>query len=210
MKSEEFHDLLQKKLKQEPPAVINGLIYFRELVLKENENQNLTRLTSPKDFFEGHLLDVLELNPLLELKFPALDLGSGAGVPGLLSAILKKRHWILCDSEIKKAEFLKKAIQKLSIQDVEVFAGRGEDFLKKHTVETVVSRAVGSVQKIYSWIRKCSTWNILILFKGPNWEKEWQEFQSCAWRKELKLMRCHEYFVGDEKKRRRIVCLKRI
>lgn len=183
---------------------------FYQLVLEENEIQNLTRLTTPEDFYWSNCVDVYYLHKFGNLQYPSLDLGSGAGVPGLLSGLLTGKPWILTDSEGHKAEYLQRAVNTLGLNSqIQVFSGRAEAFLKKNHAETIVARAVGSVEKMYSWIRKCSTWNNLVLLKGPGWEEEWKRFQAGPFKDELSVSSENTYFVGEERKTRKIVCLKR-
>jgi 16S rRNA G527 N7-methylase RsmG len=92
---------------------------------------------------------------------------------------------------------------------VEVFGGRAEVFLRKHRVESVVARAVGKVEKIFGWIQECSTWNKLILLKGPGWIEEWQEFEGSKFRKKLRVVGEHRYQVGASEKSRVIIALER-
>jgi 16S rRNA (guanine527-N7)-methyltransferase len=185
------------------------VVRFREEVLRENEVQNLTRILSPRDFYEGHVVDVLELRKF-GIAFPALDLGAGVGVPGLLSAVIYgEEGWISCDSEQKKAEFVSRMADFFELKGFRAVSGRAEDFLAKDRVETVVSRAVGPVSRIYGWIGACSTWNSLVLLKGPRWEEEWAEFQKTSQRKRLKIHSEQRYTVGPEAKRRVIVRLDR-
>jgi len=187
---------------------IAPILSFYELVLKENETQNLTRLTSPSDFYYGHVVDVLELLKSFQLQYPILDLGSGVGVPGILVALLADGEWVLAESEKRKAEYLQQAVLTFNLGSrVKVFPGRAETYLKGNSLPTVIARAVGPVERIYSWIRSCSTWNNLILFKGPGWTDEWADFQKGRYRRELSLEKEHLYTVGPENKSRRIVHL---
>lgn len=188
---------------------------FHRLLLEENELQNLTKLTSPKDFVEGHLVDVKELFRSRLVEYPAMDLGSGCGVPGLLAAVLGEGEWILAESETRKAEYLARAADGLLLSKrVKVFSGRAEAFLSKCGAQSapasIVARAVGPVSRIYGWIRPCSTWNKLILLKGPRWEEEWQDFLKEQGANHLKLLATHEYSVGAENKKRIIVQLGRV
>src|SRR4051794_6497333 len=102
-------------------ARLRVLDYYEELA-RENKVQNLTRLISPPDFFEGHLMDVLELEKTSWVSAQAMDLGSGSGVPGLLAACVNpKSHWVLAESELRKREFLESTVAKLGLgQRVEV------------------------------------------------------------------------------------------
>jgi 16S rRNA (guanine527-N7)-methyltransferase len=182
--------------------------YYERLVT-ENEIQNLTRLSSPEDFIEGHLIDVRELLKTGFLEYPAADLGSGAGVPGLLAAAIEPARWLLIESERQKARFLQETATALGLSTVQVFAERGESVLKQHSAKSVVARAVGPVDRIFGWL-KSSTWNKLILLKGPKWEEEWSSFQRTGVGKKLRLTGSHAYEVGKENKRRLIVCLERV
>lgn len=207
--SEELEGLLKEAGVE--AAFFPRILQFYQIVLAENEVQNLTRLTSPSDFFLGHLWDVLELNRLGWVGFPAMDLGTGGGVPGIPMAILGGGQWVLADSEKKKAEYLQRAVDNLGLSEqVRVFAGRAEDFLKNNSVDSIVVRAVGPVDRIYSWIRPCSTWNKLVLLKGPSWEEEWNRFLTTKWKKELKIEKEHEYLVGPEQKKRKVILLTRV
>jgi len=203
-------DFLLKRAGLESETVRSRVQAFYQQLQRENEIQNLTRLISGEDFLNGHVLDVLELLNLGWVEFPALDMGSGGGIPGLLAAAIQESQWILCDSEKRKAEYLFRVVSELGLNDsVQVFSGRAEDYLKNHSVKSVVARAVGPVDRLYSWIRKCSTWNTLILLKGPSWEVEWKRFQKNRWSDELKLRDEYSYSVGPEAKRRRIIRLDR-
>ena len=109
-----------------------------------------------------------------------------------------------------KAEFLRRASEFLGLgSEVDVFAGRAEDFLRNNRVETVVARAVGPVERIFGWIGRCSTWNTLVLLKGLGWEEEWRKFQEGGHARKLKIVDEYRYEVGAEKKKRVIVRLKR-
>jgi 16S rRNA (guanine(527)-N(7))-methyltransferase RsmG len=186
------------------------ILAFYELMRLENEVQNITRLVGPSDFIDYHLSDVLELLKTHGLVYPILDLGSGGGIPGVLAALIDQQNWILTESEQRKAEYLQRTVNQLGLSErVSVFSGRAELYLKSHRVGTIASRAVGSVEKIYGWIRKCSTWNKLILFKGPGWEAEWKSFLDSPFRNELQVVGEVNYFVGPEKKTRKLIQLKR-
>jgi 16S rRNA (guanine(527)-N(7))-methyltransferase RsmG len=186
------------------------VLAFYELVLEENKVQNLTRLVTPSDFYYGHIVDVKELLSSSILTFPAMDLGSGCGVPGLLAAVIREDQWVLADSEGRKADFLRRAVTNLGVDGrVRVFSGRAEEYLRINSVDTVVARAVGTAERIFSWIGICSTWNKLVLLKGPGWEEEWNNFNQSRYRNKLRIGRVQKYHVGPEAKTRIIVELER-
>ncbi len=184
------------------------VVHFYELLAAENLKQNLTRLISPEDFKSGHLVDVLELLKTGWIDYPVVDLGSGCGVPGLLAAVIAPGDWTLVESEKRKADFLQRAVDELSLHaQVQVRAERLEGYLKNHTTHSIVARAVGTVEKIYSWISKCSTWNTLILLKGPSWDEEWNQFENSRYRGKLRILGIHSYHIAESGRERKIIKL---
>lgn len=206
----EFRKLLKEAWPELAVVRQELTLRFYRIVLAENEVQNLTRLTSPKEFIDGHVMDVKALLKSGLVSFPAMDLGSGGGVPGLLAAAFTEDPWILAESEGRKSAFLQSAAERLELPNVEVFHGRGEDYLKSSDVSAIVARAVGPVDRIYAWLRGCSTWNKLVLLKGPAWDAEWKSFSESKYAGELEVEAEYNYTAGEPPRRLRIVKLGRI
>jgi 16S rRNA (guanine527-N7)-methyltransferase len=205
----DFRVLIEGARPEMPAPQVDRLVRFRDLVIDENSRQNLTRLTEASQFWDGLVLDAVVLQQSGLLEFPALDLGTGSGVPGLVCALLGESPWILVDSERRKTEFVARAAQELGVQGhVSVRWGRIEALLPTLEVGSVVAKAVGPVERIYGWIRGCSTWNSLVLLKGPAWDEEWAEFLASKFGKELQIDRVYEYRAGD--RLRRLVRLVRV
>ncbi len=193
------------------PSVSNKVLDYYRLLIVENEKQNLTRLISPQDFFEGHLLDCIEGERSGLIGKNAVDLGSGCGVPGLLMAILNpERNWTLCESEVGKAKFLEEASKQLELERVKVFYGRIEELMKSAQADSIVARAVGTAQKLMTWLEKSSTWNNLVLFKGPKWPVELEELSRSRFKRSTQSIVEFSYEVGAEKKQRVLVSIPRV
>jgi len=210
-----FRGLFAKHASEVDADAVSRACAFAKLVLNENEIQNLTRLVTPESFFDGFVWDCLTFLKSDSGSLQLLDLGSGAGVPGLLCACLDSptslRKWTLVDSEKKKADFLTAAVMQLGLTGaVSVVSGRGEVFLA-NTKETfaIVAKAVGPVGRIYSWIRECSTWNKLVLFKGPAWNEEWASFQLETPKSGLKVINQENYSSLDGLHARKIITIER-
>ena len=121
-----------------------------ELVLEGNSKQNLTRITAADDFWEKHLWDslrgVLAFWDREDIK--VIDIGTGAGFPGLPIAIAKPTWQVtLVDSKQKKVAFVEETIQTLGLSNAIAQWGRGEDINKlgqyKKKYDLAVVRAVG-------------------------------------------------------------------
>ena len=206
-----FQERVRSLFPEVSDSELAALERFRELVILENKTQNLTRLVGEQDFVEGHLVDCFELIRSGLMGVICMDLGSGAGVPGIPCALLESREWVLCDSEVRKAEFLSRTVEELGLTStVRVFAGRAEKWLSDQSVDTIVVRAVGPVSRILGWIGQCSTWNKLLLLKGKGWDEEWNAEESFLARKRLKITGQHDYVVGQERKQRTIIQLTRV
>ena len=211
MPNTDFLELLKANLPKVEVGRLTKIVQFRELILQENKVQNLTRLTTPEDFFYGHTVDAIELIKAGLIDYPAIDMGSGAGVPGILCAILEPQSWILCESEKKKAQFLIHCLAELKLENVHVVADRTENWLKDNEAQSIVARAVGPIDRIYGWLSKCSTWNNLVLLKGPSWDEEWAQFSSKTIGKKLQIVKKIDYEIGTVEKRSRcLVKIKRL
>jgi 16S rRNA (guanine527-N7)-methyltransferase len=208
-----FLELLSSHKEEFPYDSLELFADYYQCVLEESEVQNLTTQLTPEQFYEVHFLDCLEFvrSGLLNSDNVLFDLGSGLGVPGLGTAILSaEEKWVLSESEKGKADFLLRTVERLGLSErVKVVYGRAEQILDSFADPTVVIRAVGPISRIMNWISTCSTWNRLILFKGPGWQDEWNSDSSKKARAKLRSLRTHNYFVGADRKTRIIVELEK-
>ena len=192
-------------------AQANALVGFRNAVVLENKIQNLTRILDESSFFHENIRDAHELSRVLPKNAQVLDIGSGNGVPGLPLAIFREDlRVVLSDSEAMKADFLRRCVSEFSLSNVSVFTGRAELYLTKDRTDFLVARAVGPISRIYSWISECSTWNKIVLLKGPGWEEEWNSHESKKARAKLSIESVLEYSTeGAISKTRKIITLKK-
>ena len=134
-----------------PEGAEQELLRFLELLQHWNRTINLTAVREIDDMVAAHLLDSLAIRPWLAGD-RILDVGSGAGLPGIPLAIAEPhRYFVLLDSAAKRCRFLTQAILELGLANVWVENRRVEDYLvssdKVPPFTTITARAFSSLDK---------------------------------------------------------------
>jgi len=124
------------------------LLTFIELLHKWNQAFNLTAVRDPKQMISRHLLDSLSILSFLEGD-QILDVGTGAGLPGIpLSILCPEKHFYLLDSHMKKQVFVDKVVGLLSLKNVKPIHARVEAYQPEQKFSTIVTRAFATPEKI--------------------------------------------------------------
>ncbi len=130
--------------------IANKLEIYATFLLEYNTHTNLTAIKTKEEVYLKHFYDSLTLTKIANFENQnILDIGTGAGFPGLVLAIVfPKLNVTLLDSNNKKITFLKECIQKLNLNNVEVIYSRAEDFTKnkREYYDYVTSRAVAELR----------------------------------------------------------------
>ena len=127
------------------------LAYLAELE-KWNAAYNLTAIRDPREMVTRHLLDSLVMVP--QVRGPLLDVGSGAGLPGIPLAIARPELAVtVLDSNGKKARFLRHAARALKLGNVQVVEARVEDHRPAAPYAAITSRAFATLKDFFSLTR---------------------------------------------------------
>lgn len=161
----------------------NQLVSYMELTLKANESFNLTANDTKESFMIKNIIDSLLIVKNLDLDGKnILDLGSGAGLPGIPLAIYyKNTNFTLLEPLTKRANFLKEIAQKIGLKNVKVVNDRAEIFIKnaRESYDFVTSRAVSRLNILLELsIPFLKVGGKLIAYKGINYQEEINESKN--------------------------------
>ena len=160
-------------------ATQTQLVQFVALLAKWNRAYNLTAVREPAAMISRHLLDSLAVLP--HLHGPrVLDVGSGAGLPGIPLALARPDwQFTLLDSNGKKTRFITQAVTELGLANVTVVQSRVEDYQDASGFDTVITRAFAAVAAVVTaTARLCAPQGQLLLMKGVYPEQELAELPS--------------------------------
>ena len=140
-----------------PANAQQKLLHYLHLIVKWNKHFNLSGITAIQEMVPLHLLDSLAVSPYLEGE-RILDIGSGAGLPGIPLAIANPdKNFVLLDSNGKKTRFLFQVKVALELSNVEIINARVDEYLS--TADTgefslITCRAFSSLSSIVKMIEK--------------------------------------------------------
>ena len=118
------------------------LLEYLQLLQKWNQVYNLTAIDEPRRMLAYHLLDSLSLIPHLAGAHKLLDVGSGAGLPGIPLAIaLPETLWTMLDSNARKTRFIRQALAHCGLRNAQVVQSRVQDYHAPDSLDVIVSRA---------------------------------------------------------------------
>ncbi len=187
-----------------------GLLWkFHNFLRARNPELNLTRIHNFTNIVYKHYVDSIFPALLTDLPSSLLDLGSGAGFPGIPLKIYKPElKLILAEGRGKRIDFLSSAVEKLGLEGVEI-VGRKIGPGYTCSVPAIISRAVLSIPETLETVKYCITaGGLVILMKGPGCSDELAEAEE-RFRGGFELIEDRAYAIPGTPHRRRLVIFKR-
>lgn len=130
-------------------AAVEKFVVFIRLLEKWNRVTNLTAVRDPLQMVTRHILDSLAVVPFLT-RGSLLDVGSGAGLPGVPIAIARPGLDVtLLDANAKKSRFVRQAAAELGLDNIQVVQARMQEYQPGRSFDMVISRAVASLDELY-------------------------------------------------------------
>lgn len=220
MSFEEFKEKMEKYLKKIDMVVdskkVESLYNFMNFLIEENKKINLTAITEENDIILKHFIDSIIIQNYIEEGNNIIDVGTGAGFPGIpLKIFNEEKKFVLLDSLNKRINFLNAVIKKLNLKNIQAIhyraedAGHKEEYREKHDI--VLSRAVSRLNTLVEYMMpfikiggKC------ICLKGPNIKDEIEEAKNAIEILGGKIERIEEYVLPESDIERTVVIIKRV
>ena len=193
---------------------LNKLEKYAELLIEYNKKFNLTAITKLEEIYLKHFYDSLTLIKVIDLdkELKVLDIGTGAGFPGIVLKIFyPKLELTLLDSNNKKITFLNEVTKELGLEKLKCIHGRAEELSKefREYFDIVTSRAVASLRILTELAVPYTKVNgYFIALKGKA-EEELKEAESTIKKLDCKIEEKEKLILPDNTSERTIIKIKK-
>lgn len=188
---------------------------YMQLLLEWNEKINLTTIVEPEQIIVKHFLDSLTIKKYIEDEKNIIDVGTGAGFPGMPLAIEKNNNVTLLDSLNKRINFLNDVKEKIGLENVVTVHSRAEDAAKdkkyRECFDYAVSRAVAPMNVLLEYLLPfVKVEGKVICMKGPNVKEEMDNSEKVAKILGGKIEKVEELEIPEIDMKRTVVIVKKI
>lgn len=197
---------------------INNFEKYREILLETNKFLNLTTITETTEMNYKHFLDSIIILNYLDLKKDTslIDIGTGAGFPGLPLKIIRSDLKItLMDSLNKRIKFLDKVISELNLENINAIHGRAEELGKnikfRENYDVAISRAVSKLNTLVEYaLPFVKVGGIFISMKGPSGRDEVKESEKGIKLLGGKIEKIVDYTLDYKDSKRTLIIIKKV
>ena len=177
------------------------LLSYLDLVLVRNEQINLTAVRDRNEALVKHVLDSLAITDLPEYQQAKtiIDIGTGAGFPGALLAIVSPdKEFVLLDSTLKRLRVIDEFAETLNIKNLRTVHARAEEISRKPeysgAFDICVSRAVANLEKLSGWcLPFVKKGGYFISYKGENYDEELEQAAKALKKNKARLSYVESY-----------------
>ena len=217
----QFKEILCKECKLQNIEInedtIQKLSIYKDLLLEWNEKMNLTAITDEYEIIVKHFVDCLECSKAIKDEKKIIDVGTGAGFPGMVLAIYYPDvEFTLLDGLNKRLIFLQEVVDKLGLTNVKIVHGRAEEVVRIDNLfnyyDASVSRAVANLPVLLEYVSPyVKVGGYSIVMKGDSVEEEIKLAQNALKTLNLKVDEKinYSYTVNNEEYNRSILKIKK-
>lgn len=209
---------VQSKILKYPLNEIEADLFFQymNLLIEWNEKINLTAITQPEEIIQKHFIDSLTVLPYIKKNSKIIDVGTGAGFPGIPLKIKDKSFSItLLDSLNKRITFLNEVITQLSLTQIETIHGRveeaGKNIAYREKYDVSISRAVAPLNILLEYLLPLvKVGGICICMKGSSIEEELEKSKNAIQVLGGKIEKIEKFQLPQSDMTRNIIIIKKI
>ena len=195
---------------------IENLYKFMKYLIEFNKNVNLTAITEENEIIVKHFIDSIIIQKYIQDSDEIIDIGTGAGFPGIPLKIKKEENkFLLVDSLNKRIKFIKEIIEKLNLKNIDAIHGRAEELAQikeyREIYGIAVSRAVSKLNVLMEYMLpfvklggKC------ICLKGPDIKNELDEAEKSIELLGGKIYKVDEFKLTNSNIKRSVVIISKI
>ncbi|MGE5627096.1 MAG: 16S rRNA (guanine(527)-N(7))-methyltransferase RsmG [Solirubrobacterales bacterium] len=192
-------------------------MHYKNLIQEWNEKINLTAITEDEEIIKKHFIDSIKVFNFKEFHNAknVIDIGTGAGFPGIPIKIIKPDiNIVLLDSLLKRVNFLNNVIDELNLKDIKAVHGRAEELARtgyRDHFDIAVSRAVANLTLLSElclpFIKKNG---YFVAMKGPNVDSELNDAKKAISSLGGKLVNVIEVTIEDSDLKHNLVVIRKI
>lgn len=189
---------------------------YMELLREWNEKINLTAITDEEGILVKHFFDSCSISEFVDNNSKIIDIGTGAGFPGLpLKIVNDTLNLTLVDSLNKRINFLNEVKNRLGLKDVETVHGRAEDVgidnKYREKYDFAVSRAVAELRILVEYLLPLvKVGGKVIVMKGPNVDEEVENAKKAIKLLGGEIEKIESFKLGDTDNERTVIIIKKI
>lgn len=217
MEYEEFRKEFTKynKLFEISENEIEKFYQYMKLLLEWNEKINLTAITDEEEIIKKHFIDSLTISKLIKEDTSVVDVGTGAGFPGMPLAITKKVNVTLVDSLNKRINFLNIVKDSIKLENVNTVHSRAEEVGQnekyREKFDYAVSRAVAPINVLLEYtLPLVKVGGYCLCMKGPKVIDEMQGIENVAEKLGGKYIKLEELEIPGEESRKNVIIVKKV
>lgn len=133
-----------------PRETVERLETFAALLLDENQRQNLVSKSTLPDLWQRHIADAVQLLAYMPKRGSWLDIGSGAGLPGVVIAVLTGAPMLLVEPRRLRADFLRHTVDVLDLGPNVAVVQSKVELVRRPPVDFITARAVASIDRLFA------------------------------------------------------------
>lgn len=194
---------------------INQFYSYMNLLIEWNKVMNLTAIAEPNEIIIKHFIDSLTVLDQIKEKDTIIDVGTGAGFPGIpIKIAFPETKIVLLDSLNKRINFLNEVINKLALSDIQTIHGRAEDLGKDNKYrgkyDIAIARAVAPLNILLEYLMPFIKVNGRCLcMKGSNGKKELNKSANAIDVLSGRIIEAKEFYLPDTDMERTIITIEK-